>query len=126
MLLSGALLSVSGCGHPDKSGQGVTAARMAEIENLQGYALSVCLAQSYPEQKVAADAAAAASGYLEIGTLPIEAYERVRELAERARKRDYASKHDADLSVMRCADFALGNEVRAAATAAVITVPDAS
>ncbi len=117
VVLVAAILFVAGCGQRTvQTENAATEQSKQELANLQSYALSVCLARSYPEQKIAADADAAAAGYLETGTLPIEAYERVRGLVDLAIKREYSSKHDADLSVMRCADFALGDEVKAAVT----------
>jgi len=44
------------------------------IEYLKNFALSVCVADGYQSKDVVKDSLAAAGGYLELGSLPFEAY----------------------------------------------------
>lgn len=80
---------------------------------LKSFALAQCLARAYPDTPMALDARAAASGYLEFGSVGAESYAEVVELADAALKRPYQGKDGEPLHVMKCIDFALGAELDA-------------
>lgn len=76
-----------------------------EASLLTRYALGQCLAATYPGTAIERDARAAAAGYLEFGSLPIEAYEDATALARDAASRAYAGKHGEPLHAMKCLDL---------------------
>lgn len=72
VLVSAALVAgcaTAGTPAPDRADDG------HEASLLTRYALGQCLVAAYPGTGVERDARAAAAGYLEFGSLPIEAYE---------------------------------------------------
>lgn len=73
------------------------------------YALSTCLARALP--KIAPEAEASARGYFELGTGTPDVYRQVQTLADAYLKRPYPSQTGADLSVMKCIDFAESPEL---------------
>ena len=76
-----------------------------EASLLTRYTLSQCLAAAYPDTDIARDASAAAGGYLEFGSLPIETYQGATALARKAAARTYTSKHGEPLHAMKCLDL---------------------
>lgn len=75
------------------------------------YALTACLGAALPQ--IAAQASAAANGYIQYGEGPVEAYQEAMKAAQDFLKRDYVSQAGADLSIMKCIDFAHGRELTA-------------
>ena len=72
---------------------------------LKNYALSTCIADAFQNGPSAEAAAAAARGYLALGSYPLEAHTEATVLGREFLKRDYQSKSGADLSLMKCIDF---------------------
>jgi hypothetical protein len=81
------------------------AVHYSAVEYLRNFALSVCIYDGYKSEEVAKDILAAASGYFELGSFPIEAYEEVEALGKRFLAKDYKSKHGEKLTLMKCIDF---------------------
>ena len=76
---------------------------------LKDYALATCLQSAFPQ--IADPAGAAAGAYVQFGSHSPEAYRKVGAMAAEWLKRDYPSFRGADLSVMKCIDFAASREV---------------
>jgi protease II len=74
---------------------------------LKNYALSACIAGGYKEAKaVNEDAGAAASGYLELGSFSIDAYNEAWALSRKFLAKEYLSKDSGQkLTLMKCIDF---------------------
>jgi len=72
---------------------------------LKNFALSVCIADGYKSEEVVKDGRAAAGGYLEFGSSPIEAYEDVEALGKTFLAKDYPSIHGGQITLMKCIDF---------------------
>lgn len=75
------------------------------LDHFRNFALSACIAEGYAGQPMAADASAVAAGYLELGSLPLEAHTEAAELARRFLAREYASYSGEPLILMKCIDF---------------------
>lgn len=103
----GALL-LAGCA---SAGSNRGAAEDKEASLLTRYVLSQCLARAYPDTDIARDAQAAAGGYMEFGSFPIEAYEEAAALAAEAASRTYQSKPGHPLHAMKCLDLLDGPEL---------------
>jgi hypothetical protein len=88
-------------------GGGGAEARVAysPSEYLKNFALSVCLADGYASAEAHKDSLAAASGYSELGSLPIEAYEDAEALARRFLAKEYKSVSGQPLTLMKCVDL---------------------
>lgn len=82
-----------------------------EASLLTRYTLSQCLAAAYPDTRIERDARASAAGYLEFGSLPIEAYEDATAVARDAASRRYEGKQGESLHVMKCLDLLHGPEL---------------
>jgi hypothetical protein len=67
--------------------------------------LSSCIADGYHSTEVVSDSLAAASGYSELGSLPIEAYEEAASLGRRFLAKQYHSVSGAKLTLMKCIDL---------------------
>lgn len=80
-------------------------------EYLKNFALSVCISHDYKSDEVVKDSTAAAGGYLERGSFPIEAYEEVEALAKEFLSKDYAGVHGGKLTLMKCIDLFNGKEL---------------
>lgn len=101
------------------------------LEHFRNFALSACIAEGYAGQPMAADASAVAAGYLELGSLPLEAHTEAAELARRFLAREYASYSGEPLILMKCIDFYHSRELarlarryqRAAGTSPSATQP---
>lgn len=72
---------------------------------IKNWALSRCLAEAYSDQMSKDDANASAAAYLESGKQPIEAYEKVSELAVKYAKLNYGSVSGSKLNTMKCIDL---------------------
>jgi hypothetical protein len=72
---------------------------------LKNFALSACLAEGYQTPEVRKDASASAGGYLELGGLPVEAYEEAAELGKAFLAKKYESRSGSALVAMKCIDF---------------------
>ena len=83
---------------------------------LKNWTMSVCLAKVAKTQDAKEDANAAASAYMEFGKLPIEAYEPLRELADRFAKRTYGGSIQSDFNTMKCIDLMHSSELDTLAT----------
>ena len=74
-------------------------------QQLRNYALSVCLANAFPNSPEGKDAAAAAAGYLELGTGPLDAYGAIVQLAREFLARPYAGQANVSFQTMKCIDL---------------------
>ncbi|MFM2344029.1 MAG: hypothetical protein RLZZ210_639 [Pseudomonadota bacterium] len=74
-------------------------------EYLKNYALSSCISNGYDAHEVVRDSTAVASGYLELGSLPIEAYNEVANLGKQFLDAEYQSITSEKLILMKCIDF---------------------
>jgi hypothetical protein len=73
---------------------------------LKNFALSVCIANGFESDEVVKEGNAAASGYLELGGLPMAAYDQAASLGKTFLAREYRSIHPgAKLTLMKCIDF---------------------
>jgi hypothetical protein len=75
------------------------------IQYLKNYALSSCIADGYQSKDVIDDATAAANGYKELGSLDIDAYNEALALSRKFLAKEYLSKSDERLVIMKCIDF---------------------
>ena len=78
------------------------------------YALSACLGQAFPQ--ISPETSAAASGYVQYGDGPYDAYAKADALAHAFLQRQYPSQTGAKMSVMKCIDFMHSGEVAALVT----------
>ena len=62
-------------------------------EYLKNFALSVCISHGYQSDEVVKDSSAAAGGYFQRGSLPIEAYEEAEALAKGFLSKEYVGMH---------------------------------
>lgn len=74
-------------------------------EYFKNYALSSCIADGFSEKGTKSDAAAAASGYLELGEYPLEAHTEATQLARKFLTKEYKSYSGSRLILMKCIDF---------------------
>lgn len=79
---------------------------------LRNYALSTCIADGYRDEAVVKDSSAAARGYLELGSYPIEAHTEATKLAREFLKREYKSASGEPLTLMKCIDLYHSRELR--------------
>jgi len=86
--------------------------RYSQRELLANWALSRCLAAAYPSLAAKEDAEVSASGYLEFGKAPIEAYEKIEALVKKALAEKYESSLKSDLNTMKCIDLYHSAELR--------------
>ncbi|QEY16738.1 type VI secretion protein [Cellvibrio sp. KY-GH-1] len=82
----------------------------------KNYALSSCIADGFKSNDARSDAAAAASGYLELGEYPLEAHTEATILGREFLKKPYKSISGADLILMKCIDFYHSKELESIAT----------
>jgi hypothetical protein len=76
-----------------------------EANLFRNFILSQCIARAYPNSEVACEARSASAGYLEFGSLPIEAYEEAILLVEKTLSVPYLSKNGRPLHIMKCLDL---------------------
>lgn len=77
----------------------------------KNYALSSCISYGFDEASAKEAASAAARGYFELGDLPVEAHSEAAMLSKEFLKQEYKSKHNANLSLMKCIDFYQSQEL---------------
>jgi hypothetical protein len=77
----------------------------SSAEYLKNFALSVCISDGFASEEVVKDSRAAAGGYVELGSFPIEAYEEAAALGKSFLARVYRGKHGETLTLMKCIDF---------------------
>ena len=75
------------------------------VQYLKNFALSACIADGYKSDEVMKDSKAAAGGYLELGSLPHEAYEEAALLGKKFLAKEYQSASGGKLTLMKCIDF---------------------
>ena len=75
------------------------------IQYLKNFALSACIADGYKSDEVIKDSKAAAGGYLELSSLPYEAYEEAALLGRKFLAKEYQSISGEKLTLMKCIDF---------------------
>ena len=75
------------------------------VQYLKNFALSACIADGYKSDEVMKDSKAAAGGYLELGSLPHEAYEEAALLGKKFLAKEYKSASGEKLTLMKCIDF---------------------
>lgn len=97
--MSFALLAL---GHQARAQQTETYSQATLLKN---WALSVCLAAVAKNAAEREDANATASAYLEFGHQPVEAYDRLRALAEQYANKKYSGSIPSDFNTMKCIDL---------------------
>ena len=80
---------------------------------LKNWALSVCLAKVAKTAEAKDDANATAAAYMEFGKQSVEAYEPLRELADRYAKRVYGGAARSEFNTMKCIDLLHSKELDA-------------
>lgn len=75
------------------------------IGYLKNYGLSICLAKGLAGEAAKREAGAAAGGYLELGSLTLEAYHASAAMAEQFLAKKYQGINGEALTVMKCIDF---------------------
>ena len=100
------LFFLNGCAYAGNS-------RPENKDNLyfKNYSLSTCLADGYKSKEIISDASAAARGYLEFGELPLKAYTEATKLGRKYLQKEYKSKTDEKLILMKCLDFIHSKEL---------------
>jgi len=100
--LSSLLLATTTC-----YGQDTGRKYYTPTQYLKNYALSSCIADGYKTEKIAYDdAVAGARGYLELGSLSIDAYNEAAALGRKFLAKEYLSKDSGQkLTLMKCIDF---------------------
>lgn len=86
-------------------GEGIERKHYTPTQYLKNYALSSCVADGYQSKEVVNDAVAGANGYLELGSLDIEAYNEAAVLGRAFLSKEYLSKSGEKLILMKCIDF---------------------
>ena len=81
------------------------------IQYLKNFALSTCIADGYKSDEVVKDSTVAAGGYLELGSLPFEAYEEAASLGKKFLAKDYRSISGEQITLMKCIDFFQSREL---------------
>ena len=80
--------------------------RYTPVQYLKNFAFSVCIGEGFKsEGDVAKEARAAAGGYLELGSFPIEAAEQADALAKKYLAKEYLGIHGDKLTLMKCIDL---------------------
>lgn len=76
------------------------------LQNLQSYAVMVCIGDGFPADKVLdRETHAAARFYIEKGKLPIEAYNEAAGLAQTWLKKNYHQESNVHWTAMKCMDL---------------------
>src|ERR1700687_1089088 len=83
---------------------------------LKNFALSACISEGYKSDEVVKDSSAVASGYLELGSLPHEAYVEAASLGRKFLAKEYQRVSGAKLVLMKCIDFFHSKELDRLAT----------
>ena len=74
-------------------------------EYLKNFALSICISHAYESEEVRKDSLAAAGGYFNLGSFPLEAYEEVDALSKTFLAKQYQGIHGERLDLMKCVDL---------------------
>ncbi len=75
-------------------------------ERFRNYAFCACIAEGFKSSEVVSEANAAAGGYVQLGSHPIEAYQEAVSLARTFLARKYTGKEtDAKFTLMKCIDL---------------------
>jgi hypothetical protein len=77
----------------------------AELKNFRNYVLGSCLGAAFSGTDAAADLNKALIAYMELGNMPLEAYQELRELNKVWLEKDYSSKHGRQVNSMKCFDM---------------------
>jgi hypothetical protein len=85
--------------------------KYSPVQYFKNYALSTCVADGYTSEETTTDAAAAARGYLEFGSLPLEAHTEATRLGREFLKKEYKSISGEPLVLMKCIDFFYSKEL---------------
>ena len=81
------------------------------IRYLKNFALSTCTAEGFKSDEEVKESSAAAGGYSELGSLPIEAYEEAALPGKKFLAKDYQSSSGEKLTLMKCIDFLHSKEL---------------
>ena len=111
MVIAGLLSSSRALALTPAEMQEQTVLHAAPQELFRDSALTACLGAAFPQ--ISSQTSAAATGYIQYGEGPAEAYQEAGKAAQEFLKRDYVSQNGADLSVMKCVDFAHSHKVDA-------------
>jgi hypothetical protein len=79
--------------------------KYSSVQYFKNYALSTCIADGYSSEETIKDASAAARGYLELGSLPLEAHTEATLLGREFLKKRYISISGESLVLMKCIDL---------------------
>lgn len=85
--------------------------KFSSMEYFKNYALSTCIADGYKSEEVVKDSAAAARGYLEFGSLPLEAHTEATLLGRKFLEKEYKSQSGEAMILMKCIDFFRSKEL---------------
>jgi hypothetical protein len=75
------------------------------VQYLKNFALSICISNGYTSTDIAKDSLAAAGAYSQLGSLPMEAYEKAEALAKQFLAKTYTGVSGEKLTLMKCIDF---------------------
>jgi hypothetical protein len=120
-LLGLALLSTAAFAQETREGKAGEATPRASTASysqkslLKNWAFSVCLAKVSKTPEAKEDANATAGAYMEFGKQPIEAYDALRELADRYARRTYGGAVQSEFNTMKCIDLLHSKELDALA-----------
>ncbi len=79
---------------------------LTPVQNLKSYALTICLARGFPDNKaLTTETHAAARAYIDFGKFGIDAYNEAAALAHRFVAQHYESEHGEKLTVLKCLDL---------------------
>lgn len=92
-----AIISVIGVGCTAVPGHDST-----EYENFKNFAMAICVGSAFSDEAVKADFNKSASGFMERGNMPLNAYEDLRNLVDRWLNKDYPSKHGGQVNSAKC------------------------
>src|SRR5690554_2665605 len=73
-----------------------------EYENFKNFAMAICVGSAFSDEEVKADFNKSASGFMERGNMPLNAYEELRNLVDRWLNKDYPSKHGGQVNSAKC------------------------
>lgn len=76
-----------------------------ELKNFRNYALGSCLGAAFSGTEAAADLNKTLNANMELGNMPLQAYEELRELNKVWLAKDYPSKHGGQINSMKCFDM---------------------
>lgn len=100
-----ALTLATSLSHAHAQPQGESRQTYSPVGYLKNYGLSICLAKGLSGDVAKREAGAAAGGYLELGSLNIEAYHASATMAGQFLAKKYVGINGDTLTVMKCIDF---------------------